>query len=104
MMVALVEEGDAAASWIYRPADNAMYVAIKGGGATHNGEPIRCQAETKSTSELRGHVLSRFLPDHMKQAVANDTYRFGLVGAGTKYAGVDYPAMVEKRSDFIVNW
>jgi fructose-1,6-bisphosphatase/inositol monophosphatase family enzyme len=104
MMIALVVKGDAAASWIYRPADDFMYVAVKGGGATRNGQPIRFRGDHKEASELRGDVLTRFLPDETKQAVANNASRFGFIGAGTKCAGVDYPELLGGRRDFIVYW
>jgi fructose-1,6-bisphosphatase/inositol monophosphatase family enzyme len=104
MMIALVIGGDAAASWIYRPAEDVMYVAIKNGGATRNGEPIRCTTNPKSTSELRGAVLTRFLPEATTQAVASNSSRFGFIGAGTKCAGVDYPGLIEGKGDFIVYW
>ncbi len=104
MMIALVDEGDAAASWIYRPATNVMYTAVKNDGATRNGEPIRCDSNDKPTSELRGDVLTRFLPDDLRQVVAENQSRFQRVGAGTKCAGVDYPAVAENASEFIVYW
>jgi fructose-1,6-bisphosphatase/inositol monophosphatase family enzyme len=104
MMIALVEHGDAAASWIYQPANDLMYVAIRNGGATRNGKSIQLTATAKCTNELRGDVLTRFLPEETKQSVAENQSKFGFVGAGTKSAGIDYPTLLDGSRDFIVYW
>ena len=43
-LVALAQHGELLASWTYAPALGRMAVAVRGGGATLNGEPIRSGA------------------------------------------------------------
>lgn len=105
MMIALVADGEAVASWIYQPARDAMYTAVLGAGATRNGDPLRVSPNRSEVhAELRGDVLRRFLPDDLRSCVDGAAHRFASVDAGTKCAGIDYPSLIDGGRDFIVYW
>jgi fructose-1,6-bisphosphatase/inositol monophosphatase family enzyme len=104
VMVALVERGTTVASWIWRPADQVMYIAELGQGATRNGVPMRTTQPTPPVSEMRGAVLTRFLDPATSDLVATNRSRFGFVSNGRLCAGVDYPALVEGDQDFVLFW
>lgn len=104
VMVALVERGTTVASWIWRPADQVMYIAELGQGATRNGVPMRTTQPTPPVSEMRGAVLTRFLDPATSNLVATNRSRFGSVSSGRLCAGVDYPALIEGDQDFVLFW
>jgi fructose-1,6-bisphosphatase/inositol monophosphatase family enzyme len=103
-MVALVHEGQAVGSWIYRPADEVLYSARLGDGARRNGLTLVLGYKTKPVSELSGDVLTRFLPESLKLSLAENSMRVATIGPGTKCVGRDYPAVVEGQKDFVVYW
>lgn len=47
VIVALVENGETRAGWIYAPPEGACAIAEKGEGATWRGEPIRREAKAR---------------------------------------------------------
>lgn len=104
VMVALVERGATLASWIWRPADQAMYMAELGQGATRNGVPIRRTQPVPPISGMRGAVLTRFLDPVTSELVATNRGRFGSVSNGRRCAGVDYPALIEGDQEFVLFW
>jgi fructose-1,6-bisphosphatase/inositol monophosphatase family enzyme len=104
VMVALVERGATVASWIWRPADQVMYMAELGQGATRNGVPFRRTRPIPPISEMRGAVLTRFLDPVTSNLVAANRNRFGLVSDGRLCAGVDYPALIEGDQEFVLFW
>lgn len=109
-MVALLIEGKTVLSWIYRPTDDALYVAERGGGARRDGTPLgRAESVAGSRSArgpaaLRGEVLTGFLPPDVLAVVAAHRSRFAAVGPGERCAAVDYPRIAEGDSDFVLFW
>lgn len=104
VMVALVEQGEAVASWIWRPVDARMYVAERGSGASCNGVPLHREEASPAIDELRGAVLTGFLDDATASVVDTNRGRFGAIEAGSRCAGVDYPRVAEGDLDFVVFW
>ncbi len=104
VMVALVEHGSAVASWIWRPADDRMYLAERGAGATCNGQTLRRQVAPTDPGQLRGAVLTRFLDDKTAAAVQRNRHRFGPICGGHRCAGVDYPLLAEGAIDYLLFW
>jgi fructose-1,6-bisphosphatase/inositol monophosphatase family enzyme len=103
-MVALVHEGETIGSWIYRPADDVLYSARLGSGARRNGLKLSIEQHTKPLNELRGDVLTRFLPDTLKQSLEENAEHVENIGPGTKCVGRDYPAVIEGQKVFVVYW
>lgn len=103
-MVALVHEGETIGSWIYRPADDVLYSARLGAGARRNGVVLTIDHVSKPVKELSGDVLTRFLPDALKQSLAENSMLVSTIGSGTKCVGRDYPAVIEGHKDFVVYW
>jgi fructose-1,6-bisphosphatase/inositol monophosphatase family enzyme len=104
MLVALVQIGETIVSWIYRPADDVLFTARLGGGARRNGKSLTIGQQKKPVHELSGDVLTRFLPEDLKVRLHVNLMSVAAVGSGTKCIGVDYPAVIEGRKDFVVYW
>lgn len=104
VMVALVEDGSAVASWIWLPQTPAMYTAEQGGGAYRDGARLRQEAAPSDPADLRGVAKTRFLDDATRAAVAGNRHRFAAVDAGWSCAGVEYPKLVAGEVDFILYW
>ncbi|MEV4064365.1 inositol monophosphatase family protein [Nonomuraea dietziae] len=101
VMVALVHHGRTVASWILRPADDRAYVAEHGAGAWRDSIRLSREPASQDPAELRGAVLTRFLPPSAKARVEVTASRFAAVEPGTKCAGVDYPRLVDGELDFV---
>lgn len=104
MLVAFVQAGETIASWIYRPADDVLFTARLGEGARRNGKALKINQHKKPVHELSGDVLTRFLPEDLKVRLHTNFSQIAEVGSGAKCIGVDYPAVIEGRKDFVVYW
>jgi len=105
VMVALVEQGSAVTSWIWRPAGQRLYVAERGGGAACNGTALRRRsAATTPLERLHGTVLSSFFDPATAANVERNRPRFGPLSAGHRCAGIDYPLLAEGAIDFLIFW
>lgn len=107
VMVALLEHGETSACWILDPLDGTEFVARKGFGATRNGQPIRKPArasEAARASNVRGAILSRFLPADVRSRVEQGRFLLGEATDGMLCAGAEYPAIALGRQDFALFW
>lgn len=104
VMVALVRAGETVGAWVYRPADDRMYVAQRGAGAVVNGDPLRRAPAPEAVHLVRGVALARFMgPDQQVQVDVART-RLAWLGPGRACAGVDYPLVAEGEQDFVLFW
>jgi fructose-1,6-bisphosphatase/inositol monophosphatase family enzyme len=103
IMVALLRNGEALASWIYAPAHNSLAVAMAGAGATINGTLVRT-LNGSDMSALPAVVKTRFLPQHFKQALHRTSGSALTLSDGSGPAGIDYPDLVRGRWRFILYW
>ena len=103
MMVTLLRDGRAVASWMLSPATDVVHVAEQGSGATINGEPVRCRP-APAWSDLRGSILTRFLPPQLRERILNEATGCRDVLPGLRCAGEEYPAIVQGTQDFAVFW
>ncbi|HET9076438.1 MAG TPA: inositol monophosphatase [Acidimicrobiales bacterium] len=105
VMVALVERGEAVASWIWQPVSRRMYAAESGSGAALDGTPIRVAAADPAAPP-RGAVLRRFLDDATRARVDRPSVatQLGTVGPGRGCAGVEYPLLIHGAQDFVLFW
>ena len=93
VMVALVAGRRTLAGWIYRPAEDAMYVAEAGAGAFRDGERLQVAPAAGSLAALSGS-LGGFL---RRRTDLPD--RFALVTA-SRCIGVDYCALADGEIHF----
>jgi fructose-1,6-bisphosphatase/inositol monophosphatase family enzyme len=100
VMVALLERGEAVASWIWQPTSKRMYVAERGAGAACNGERLEVVA---TSGELRGPAFTHFMPPDERAAVARNRERAQLL-PGRYCAGFEYPAIIEGEQEFAIFW
>ena len=100
VMVALVERGQAVASWIWRPVERLLYLAERGGGAWADGRRLRLEPAPADVGRLRGGVLRRFLADDVLATVDRNAGRFAGITTGTMAAAVEYPLIAEGEQHF----
>jgi fructose-1,6-bisphosphatase/inositol monophosphatase family enzyme len=81
-----------------------MYTAEAGCGATRNGLGVTVTPRPSEPAQLKGAVLTRFLPANISAAVDAGRDRFGTVTPGRRCAGIDYPAVVGGELDFVLFW
>lgn len=103
MMVALLREGEAIASWMLSPATGALHVAERGSGAWVDGERVRVGQPPHWTG-LRGGVLTRFLPAETTARVQANGRDLAAILPGMHCAGEEYPAIVRGEQNFVVFW
>jgi fructose-1,6-bisphosphatase/inositol monophosphatase family enzyme len=103
VMVALVEHGETAASWMWCPVRNRLYVARRGGGATVNGRPLRVPQRPAGPApeRLRGSIRRRFLDDDTTARLAAHHDRF-TDRPGVMCAPLDYAVLLDGSLDFIL--
>lgn len=104
IMVALLEQGIAVASWILDPATTTLAVAQKGSGAWIDGKQMRTSQVSPSLEKMKGAVLRRFLPLEISNRVGTAEHSFADISSGSKCAGFDYPAIAKGELDFALYW
>jgi fructose-1,6-bisphosphatase/inositol monophosphatase family enzyme len=100
VMAALVEHGTTVAAWIWRPVDQRMYVAERGGGAWAGERRLHRRPAPAEVARLRGGVLRRFLDDATLSTVDGNAGRFAEITSGRMAAAVEYPLIAEGEEDF----
>jgi len=65
VMVALMHRGETVASWMLDPLTDVLAVAQKDGGAWLGGQRITTPRAVPEDRDLRGAVLTRFLPPEL---------------------------------------
>jgi fructose-1,6-bisphosphatase/inositol monophosphatase family enzyme len=106
-MVALLAEGETVASWIFDPVGGSVFSAVKGYGAFANGKAIAgsdSQRPNERASDLRGAILTRFLPIDVRRRVECGRALIGETTTGLLCAGSEYPAIALNSQDFALFW
>ncbi len=101
-MVALVEQGQTTAAWIWHPVAAQSWVARRGEGVEHNGKPIEPRLAATANRPLRGSIHSRFFDAAHKEHVAQAGPEFAEVIPGRNCSGVEYPEVARGNHDFSV--
>lgn len=104
VMVALLQDGRAIASWLLDPVSGQLSVASRGDGAFIDGIRVRASTVSLPASECRGSVLTRFLPEELKEKVKVSSASLAEVLPGAKCAGVDYPSIIQGTQNFLMFW
>ena len=101
VMVVLLREGVAVATWIHDPVTGSTCSAELGAGAFVDGERLHTRAASRA---LRGIIKTKFLPDELKVSVTSRAQSLEEVQPGSGCAGADYPAVIAGTSDFALYW
>lgn len=104
VMVALLRQGTAVASWMLEPISGRLCEASLGSGAFVDGVRVHASASALAPSQCRGSVLTRFLPDDLKRVVVTNSAKMMQVLPGAKCAGIDYPSLVTGQQNFLMFW
>ena len=92
VMVSEIAYGRVVRGWIWQPQHRAAYVAERGGGAWHNGEPI---TRPPARPPLRGVTARRSWVGRTLGGLAPLELTWVC-------CGVDYPKLVEGAADFVL--
>ena len=104
MMIALLRRGQVVASWHLNPLSGQLAVAARGEGAFIDGARVQTGPTSLPPGAWRGSVLTRFLPEALKNQVEVHSSQFGAILPGAKCAGVDYPAVATGSQHFLMFW
>ncbi|WP_335645654.1 inositol monophosphatase [Microvirga ossetica] len=104
VMVALLRHGQTVAAWLLDPVSDQLAVASLGAGAFINGTRVQTESSFPSVASCRGAVLTRFLPEPMKERVTANSSRFSAILPGARCSGVDYPAVATGNQNFVMFW
>jgi len=105
VMVALIEQGETTAAWIWQPVPATMVMAVPGGGTTVDGVAVRRRpASDRSVGELKGVVKLGYWDDDTRSLVAANRQHFAAAGGGPAAAGFAYPQLIDGTHDFVVFW
>ncbi|MFE1168012.1 inositol monophosphatase family protein [Nocardiopsis sp. NPDC058789] len=102
VMVALVRDGRAVASWILRPTEDAVHAAELGSGAWLDGTRLRRAPSPAAPADLRGMAQRRFLSPEERERVETAAPDFARLDGGSGCAGVDYPRLLAGELDFML--
>jgi fructose-1,6-bisphosphatase/inositol monophosphatase family enzyme len=103
LMVALLSEGEPAASWILDPLADTLAVARLGGGVRLDGRPVDTAGRVP-VAELRGAAMSRYLPPHLRSRVTSGGRRLGELLPGQHCAGREYLDVLAGTQHFALFW
>ena len=100
VMVALVEGGDAVASWIWLPATETMAYAERRGGAYVDGRRVQLRPADMAPAVLK----RRFMPERVAERADRALADLGPYSEGSGAAGVDYPRLIAGGAKFLMYW
>lgn len=104
VMVAYIHRGATAASWIWIPDRNQMFIAEQGAGATCNEVPLATPETLSIDGGLAGVIKERFLPADVARSVTARAPQLGTVHPGVLCAGIEYPDLALGRTNYVLYW
>jgi len=99
-MVCLIYCGVTLGAWILNPLDGTLTSAEKGSGAFEGDTRLEVEFAFQTLSNLRGALLTGFLPDSLRpaaEAASNCFLRIEKI----KCAGYDYNAFAKNEMQFL---
>lgn len=99
VMVALLRDGEAIASWIWAPLHDRLTVAERGAGAWLNGRRL---SAAPPAADAVAVVKPRFLPEAFRAQLAAMPPFPMAEGSGA--AGIDYPDLLLGRWRYLLFW
>lgn len=103
-MAALLHDGEPIGAWVFAPMSGERWVAECGAGTWRNGIRMRCTDAVRDPADLRGAVLSKFLPADLQAQIASRADRLGALLPGMRCAGVEYPELITDTQQFAMFW
>jgi fructose-1,6-bisphosphatase/inositol monophosphatase family enzyme len=102
VMLALVDGGQAVASWIWQPLHEDLFVAERGAGASHNGQRLHghAAAPVLALDQLSGYLYTAFFGASDAAVVEAAAAGFGEVSRGPRAACVTYPRLAQGQVQF----
>jgi fructose-1,6-bisphosphatase/inositol monophosphatase family enzyme len=104
MMVALLEQGELAGSWILDPLNDRLAVAQRGAGAWLDGVRLHCAPTMPRPSGLAGIVSQAFLPLEKQFIVDRLRRSVGTIVPTARCAGHEYPLVATGARHFALYW
>ncbi len=102
VMVALLQDGDVEAAWIYQPAHGKIWQAAKGRGAFCNGRPVI--AQPSRDPGLIGAFPTRHASPEHQPVIDHWKGRTKTHLPGLLCAGVDYTRCIDGTQDLALFW
>ncbi|MFI6822153.1 inositol monophosphatase family protein [Micromonospora sp. NPDC050187] len=104
LMVALLTEGEPAASWILDPLADNLAVGRAGVGVQLDGRTVDRAGRVPPLGELRGASMSHYLPPSMRSRVTAGGRRIGEILPGQHCAGREYLDILAGTQHFVLFW
>jgi fructose-1,6-bisphosphatase/inositol monophosphatase family enzyme len=104
LMVALLQDGEPAASWILDPVGDHLTMAEAGSGAYRDGVRVKTRTDDPAAAALRGVVSRKYLPDHLAEAATANAAALAGITEGHHCAGYEYPAVATDEQQFALFW
>lgn len=104
VMVALLRDGEPAASWILDVVADRMVVAEAGSGAFVDGLRVKTRTDDPGAAGLSGSLSRTYFPDDLRARVDARVHQLGEVTHGRHCAGYEYPAVVADDQQFATFW
>lgn len=104
ILVALVEHGETVASWMLDPLSDMMAIAERGSGAFLAGRRIKTSQIVPMAGDMRGAIVTRFLPPELRSQVNARSASIGTFLPGLLCAGHEYPSVATGSEHFALFW
>lgn len=104
VMVALCRAGETVGCWLLDVPADKLARAERGSGAFIEGRRIRCSKTAPPASELRGAVLTRYMPGEWRDRIEPRLPSIGDPLPGMRCAGLEYPAIATGSQHFALFW
>jgi len=102
-MVALLQDGEIAMSWIHDPIGGDMARAERGSGAWLNGERLDAPAVAPDREGLAG-IVSRFRLPEQREPFVERIEASARTTPTRRCAGAEYPEVATGVQDFALYW
>jgi fructose-1,6-bisphosphatase/inositol monophosphatase family enzyme len=104
VMVALLRDGEPAASWILDVVADRMAVAEAGGGAYIDGERIKTRDDDPGPAAMIGTLARHYFPSDLRDRMNAHADSFASVSNGHHCAGYEYPSVATDEQQFAMFW
>jgi fructose-1,6-bisphosphatase/inositol monophosphatase family enzyme len=104
IMVALLRDGEPAASWILNVVADRMATAEVGSGAYIEDDRIKTRTDGPPPETMRGTLARHYFPDDLRREVNAHADAFVSVTNGHHCAGYEYPSVATDEQQFAMFW
>jgi fructose-1,6-bisphosphatase/inositol monophosphatase family enzyme len=104
VMVALLREGEPAASWILDVVADRMAIAEAGSGAYIDGVRVKTRTDAPGAAAMNGTLARHYFPDALRDQMNANVGAFAAVTNGHHCAGYEYPSVATDEQQFAMFW